>query len=104
MRVLRGVDNLAPGARHKLAQCVSTGCEDDYLRKHADKNEKPEFYWLESNLFSGTNEQPFPHLPLCSAPRRKGTVLSTFMSNSRTGKLMKRMGDRPILPIPSNGT
>lgn len=35
-------------------------CEDDYFRRHHGENEKPAFYWLESGLFSGENEQAIP--------------------------------------------
>jgi hypothetical protein len=39
---------------------VAQSCEDDYLRQYPDTNLKPEFGWLETNLFSGTNELASP--------------------------------------------
>jgi hypothetical protein len=39
---------------------TAQACEDDYLRRHAGSDEKPEFPWLELGLFSGGNEQALP--------------------------------------------
>jgi hypothetical protein len=35
-------------------------CEDDYLRQRPDKDGKPAFGWLETGLFSGSNEWAIP--------------------------------------------
>jgi hypothetical protein len=35
-------------------------CEADYFRQHPPGDEKPEFFWLESGLFSGDNEMALP--------------------------------------------
>jgi hypothetical protein len=39
---------------------VAQTCEDDYLRQRPDKNGKPAFGWLETGLFSGSNERAIP--------------------------------------------
>lgn len=35
-------------------------CEDDYLRQHGGEGGKPAFLWLESGIFSGSNERGLP--------------------------------------------
>jgi len=35
-------------------------CEDDYFRQRSDKDGKPAFRWLETGLFSGSNEWAIP--------------------------------------------
>jgi hypothetical protein len=39
---------------------TARACEADYYRKHANSDEKPEFWWLEAGLFSGPNEMALP--------------------------------------------
>jgi hypothetical protein len=39
---------------------TAQACEDDYLRQTPDKNGKPAFGWLETDLFSGSNEWAIP--------------------------------------------
>jgi hypothetical protein len=39
---------------------AAQSCEDDYLRQRPDKNGKPAFGWLETGLFSGSNEWAIP--------------------------------------------
>jgi len=39
---------------------VAQRCEDDYLRQRPDKDGKPAFGWLETGLFSGSNEWAIP--------------------------------------------
>jgi hypothetical protein len=39
---------------------AAQSCEDDYLRQRPDKGGKPAFGWLETGLFSGSNEWAIP--------------------------------------------
>ncbi|HEX2833378.1 MAG TPA: hypothetical protein VHW00_10205 [Thermoanaerobaculia bacterium] len=39
---------------------MARACEADYTKKHANSDEKPEFWWLEAGLFSGANEMALP--------------------------------------------
>jgi hypothetical protein len=39
---------------------AAQACEDDYYRRHRDKDIKPEIEWLEAGLFSGFNEEGIP--------------------------------------------
>jgi hypothetical protein len=39
---------------------AAQSCEDDYLRQRPDKNGKPAFGWLETGLFSGSEERAIP--------------------------------------------
>jgi hypothetical protein len=39
---------------------AAQSCEDDYLQQRPDKNGKPAFGWLETDLFSGSNEWAIP--------------------------------------------
>jgi hypothetical protein len=39
---------------------AAQSCEDDYLRQRSDKDGKPAFGWLETGLFSGSNEWALP--------------------------------------------
>jgi hypothetical protein len=39
---------------------VAQTCEDDYLRQRPNKDGKPAFGWLETGLFSGSNEWAIP--------------------------------------------
>lgn len=53
---------LWPYMTPRLAGILETAraCEADYMKKHAGSDEKPEFWWLESGLFSGDNEMALP--------------------------------------------
>ena len=40
---------------------AAQACENDYLRKHAGRQkQKPSYGWLETGLFSGSNEKAIP--------------------------------------------
>jgi hypothetical protein len=39
---------------------AARACEDDYRRQHASDDGKPAFGWLESGLFSGSDERALP--------------------------------------------
>ncbi|MGC2529330.1 MAG: hypothetical protein WA639_16390 [Candidatus Acidiferrum sp.] len=39
---------------------TAQACEDDYFRQSPDKDGKPPFGWLETGLFSGSNERATP--------------------------------------------
>jgi hypothetical protein len=39
---------------------TAQACEDDYFRQSPDKESKPAFGWLETGLFSGSNEWAIP--------------------------------------------
>lgn len=60
----KGLDRAAiwPLLGKQLTQRLETAqaCESDYIRQHANKDSKPEFRWLESGLFSGSNEEALP--------------------------------------------
>jgi hypothetical protein len=60
----KGADKAAiwPLVSKRLAQNLATAqsCEDDYFRQHAGDDGKPQFEWLESDLFSGANEEASP--------------------------------------------
>ena len=61
----KGADKAAlwPFLSKKLAQRLDAAqaCENDYLRKHiGTQNQKPSYGWLETGLFSGSNERAIP--------------------------------------------
>jgi hypothetical protein len=60
----KGADKAAiiPFLSKGLIQKLDTAqaCEDDYFRQHTDKQSKPAFDWLETDLFSGANEKAIP--------------------------------------------
>ena len=60
----KGEDKTAlwPFLSKRLIQKLDSAqsCEDDYLRQLPDKNGKPAFGWLETGLFSGSNEWAIP--------------------------------------------
>jgi hypothetical protein len=37
-------------------------CEEDYFRRHPDRDLKPDFGWIETGLFSGPDEMALPSL------------------------------------------
>jgi hypothetical protein len=49
---------LSKGLLRRLDAAQS--CEDDYLRQHAGEDGKPGFVWLETGIFSGSNERGLP--------------------------------------------
>ena len=55
---------------------VAQECEDDYVRKHADDDGKPEFDWMERGLFSGSNEKasPFAAVVERTEPKKDGYI------------------------------
>jgi hypothetical protein len=60
----KGEDKAAlwPFLSRRLIQTLEAAqsCENDYLRQRPDKNGKPAFGWLETGLFSGSNEWAIP--------------------------------------------
>jgi len=50
---------IAPFLSTRLFRTLDTAqsCEDDYRGRHSDPHSKPEFNWLEFDLFSGANEK-----------------------------------------------
>jgi hypothetical protein len=60
----KGADKEAiwPFLSRGLIQRLDTAqaCENDYFRQHTDKDSKPGFDWLETDLFSGANEKAIP--------------------------------------------
>ena len=46
-------------------------CEDDYLRQHESDSGKPAFVWLETGLFSGSNERGLPSAAIVERSRRQ---------------------------------
>jgi len=60
----KGTDKEAiwPFLSRGLIQRLDTAqaCEKDYFRQHTDKDSKPGFDWLETDLFSGANEKAIP--------------------------------------------
>lgn len=62
--VPKGEDKAAlwPFLSKKLIQKLDAAqsCEDDYLRQRPDKNGKPAFGWLETDIFSGSAERAIP--------------------------------------------
>lgn len=59
-----GADKTAiwPFLSERLVRVLETAaaCEDDYWKKNADSDGKPNFGWLEYGLFSGANEKALP--------------------------------------------
>jgi hypothetical protein len=53
---------LWPLMTKRLVAILETGaaCEEDYYRQHRNDDGKPEFAWLETGLFSGSNERAMP--------------------------------------------
>ncbi len=49
---------LSKGLIQKLD--AAQACENDYFRQYTDKDSKPGFSWLETDLFSGANEKAIP--------------------------------------------
>ncbi len=49
---------MTPHLTHLLEN--ARACEADYVKKHANSDEKPEYWWLEAGLFSGANEMASP--------------------------------------------
>lgn len=53
---------VAPFLSSRLLRTLDAAqsCEGDYFRQHPDPNSKPQFDWLEFDLFSGDNEKAIP--------------------------------------------
>jgi hypothetical protein len=60
---------LSKELRRKLD--VAQSCEDDYFRQHAGETGKPEFDWLETGIFSGSNERGIPAAAVVERPERQ---------------------------------
>lgn len=54
---------------------AAQSCEDDYLRQRLDNESKPAFGWLETGLFSGSNEWAIPASSAVerTEPKKDGT-------------------------------
>jgi hypothetical protein len=70
---------LWPLLSKRLVQKLETAraCEDDYRRQHAGDDGKPAFGWLETGLFSGSDERALPSEVSVerSESKSNGTVL-----------------------------
>jgi hypothetical protein len=68
---------LRPFLSKRLIQKLDAAqsCEDDYLRQRPDKDGKPAFGWLETGLFSGSNEWAIPAAAIVerTEPMKDGT-------------------------------
>lgn len=55
-------DALSPFLSKELLRrlAAAKSCEEDYSRKHAGEDGKPAFVWLETGIFSGSNERSLP--------------------------------------------
>jgi hypothetical protein len=82
---------MTPGLK-KLLERVSA-CEADYIRKHAGSDEKPEYWWLETGLFSGHNEMALPsafeivNTESLGGNRHRVTVRFTYHDQPGEGQL-----------------
>ncbi len=50
---------------------AAQACESDYYRQHSGNDRKPEFAWLESDLFSGNNEEALPSAAVIQSTARQ---------------------------------
>jgi hypothetical protein len=54
---------------------TASACENDYRRQHRPEEGKPAFGWLETGIFSGSDEQALPNkVTIEKTERRNGTA------------------------------
>jgi hypothetical protein len=82
---------------------AAQACENDYFRQYTDKDSKPGFGWLETDLFSGANEKATPPQLLWSARSHRRMVLSMCIYDLRIENLMRHTGGRLTLLTRSIG-
>lgn len=83
---------LSKGLLRRLDEAQA--CEDDYLRQHGSEGRKPTFAWLETGIFSGSNEKGLPAAAAVERTQRRKDgsfyvyVQLTYKESSETyGKL-----------------
>jgi len=60
---------LSKGLLRRLDEAQA--CEDDYLRQHGNEGGKPAFVWLETGIFSGSNERGLPAAAVVERTQRQ---------------------------------
>jgi hypothetical protein len=60
---------LSKGLLRRLDEAQA--CEDDYLRQHGSEGGKPAFAWLETGIFSGSDERGIPAAAVVERTQRQ---------------------------------